>query len=207
MESFTGEFFSAMAGAFFGAACAFWFERIKETQRKQTEEHGAIVRAQMVLIGQLNTAKNIQKQLLNPLRNDPQREMKLIRFDMTDVSLRVAYDSISFLLMTKNPTLVLDIHAAEQSYISATECLVSRNSAYEKLHKNSKLEQIDPQTGKCKVMVDDLRDIKLLKDMTDALYTSVDRACVRLEEQIKELHKVGKLLYPKKNFLLIAGEK
>jgi hypothetical protein len=202
----SGEFLAAMAGAFFGAACAFWFERSKEKEKKQAEEHGALMRSQLALICQLNTINNIRKQHLDPFRNDPIRERNMIQFRMTDASLRVAYDSISFLLMTKNPTLVLDVQAAEHSYISAMECLAWRNEAYEKLHNNSKLEKIDVQTGRCTVQVD-LRDIKQLKDLTDALYTSVDNAYDRIELQIQELYKAGKLLYPKKNFLQIAGEK
>jgi hypothetical protein len=203
----SGEFFAAMTGAFFGAACAFWFERSKEKEKKQSEECGAIMRSQLALIGQLNTLGNIKKQHLDLFRKCPIRERKLIQFHMTDASLRVPYDSISFLLTTKNPTLVLDVQSAEQSYISVMECLTLRNDAYEKLHKNSKLEKMDNQSGQCSVRVEDLRDLKLLKDLTDAFYTSVDNASVRIELQIKELFKAGKLLHPKKNFLQIAGEK
>ena len=195
-----------MAGAFFGAACAFWFEGLKEKKKKQAEEHGAIVRSQLALICQLNTINNIRKQHLDHFRNDPVRERKLIQFRMTDASMRVAYDSISFLLMTQNPTLVLDVQAAEQSYVSAMECLAWRNEAYEKMHKNSKMEKIDIQSGQCTIQIDP-RDIKQLKDLTDALYTSVDNAYKRLELQCRELYKAGKLLYPKRNFLQITGEK
>jgi hypothetical protein len=34
-----------MAGAFFGAACAFWFERSKEKEKKQADECAAIRRS------------------------------------------------------------------------------------------------------------------------------------------------------------------
>jgi len=128
----------------------------------------------------LNTLDNIKEQHLDLFQKCPIRERKLIQFRMTDASLRVAYDSISFLLTTKNPTLILDVQAAEQSYISDMESLTWRNDAYEKLHMNSKLEKIDNQTGQCSI---------------------------RIDFQIKELHKAGKLLYPKKEFLQIAGRK
>jgi hypothetical protein len=155
----------------------------------------------------LNTLDNIKEQHLDLFQKCPIRERKLIQFRMTDASLRVAYDSISFLLTTKNPTLILDVQAAEQSYISDMESLTWRNDAYEKLHMNSKLEKIDNQTGQCSIRIEDPRGLKLLKDSTDALYTSVDKARVRIDFQIKELHKAGKLLYPKKEFLQIAGRK
>src|ERR1017187_6531231 len=119
----SGEFLSALAGALFGAAMAFWFDNLSEKTRRKRDEHGAIVRSQLALIGQLSTIRNIQKQLLDKFRNVPNRELQLIEFSMTDTSIRVTYDSISFLLMTKNPELVLEVHSAEQSYLSAMECL------------------------------------------------------------------------------------
>ena len=203
----SGEFLAALTGAFFGAASAYMFENSKEKTKKLAEQHGAIIRAQMVLIGQFNTVRNIQKQYLDPFRSDPQREAKLTRFQVTDTSLRVAYDSISFLLMTKPLTPVLEIHAAEQTYICAIESLKLRNEVYEQFHKRAKLEKIDMHSGQCTVRVEDPRDIKLLKDLTNNLYQAVDDACGRLSLQIKELHKAGKLVDSKKEYLLIAGEK
>ena len=126
---------------------------------------------------------------------------------MTGTSLRVAYDKIAFLLNRKKANLVLEIHAAEQSYISAIETLQWRNEAYERLHKNSKLVEMFPQSSHCKVAVEDIRDIKLLKDLTNALYTQVDNAHERVNLQIKELFKAGKEIFSDREFLQIIGEK
>ena len=202
-----GACLASLFSAFFGATCAMSFQRWKEKQKRIDEEHGAMVRCQMALIGQLNTLCNLKEQHLDPLRKDPARERKLINFSMSDAGLRVAYDSLSFLLTTKNPMLLLDIHAAEQSYISAMECLTWKTEAYEKMHDNSILEKSNPETGACSVLLKDPRHLMQLKFVTDALYVAVDNACARLELQIKELQKAGKLLYPKKKFLEIAGRK
>jgi hypothetical protein len=200
-------FITAMTGAFFGAVSAYWSERFKEKRKRQTEEFGAIIRTQMALIGQLNTVSNVKKQFLDPLRDDPLRERKMIAFDMTTTPLRVNYESIAFLLNSEDPNLVHEIHAAEQSFCSAMEVLDTRNRAYEKLHEKSQLEKFDPLTGQCTIAVTDPRAIKLVKDYTDALFVGVDRACERLSTQVAELYKAGKRLYPKKKFLKIAGEK
>jgi len=72
------EFIAAVAGVFFGAMVTFFPERHKENKKRVDEQHGAIVRTQLALIGQLNTISNIRKQYLNPLRDDPQREARLI---------------------------------------------------------------------------------------------------------------------------------
>jgi hypothetical protein len=187
--------------AFFGATCAMSFQRWRENQKRITEEHGAIVRCQMALIAQHNTLSNIKEQYLDLYRNCPARERKLIHFRMCDAGFRVTYDSLSFLLTKSNPNLLLDVHSAEQSYISSLEVLVWRNEAYVKIHENSTLENIDPKTGACFVALKDIRDLVQLKTLTDALYKTIDNACDRLDLQTKELEKAGKLLYPKMKFL------
>ncbi len=199
------EFIAAVAGVFFGALVTFCVERYKDYQRRREEQHGAIVRTQLALIGQLDTVSNIRRQHLNPLRTDPQRELKLIRFHMTEGSLRVSFDSIAFLLMTKDPNLVMTVYSAEQTYLSAMDCLKQRNDAYEILHRNSGIEGMN-STGVCRIVVKDPRDIKLLKDTTDNLYTTIDNACERCETQIVELFKVGKKIFPKKVFLKCADK-
>jgi hypothetical protein len=200
-------FITGLIGAIFGACIAYFSDWLKEQRKKRDEQHGAIVRTQLALIGQLNSINNIQIQFLDPHRKDPQRSMKLIRFDTEVAELRVAYDSISFLLVTINANLVLDVHAAEQSYFSAMTALTLRNQAFDKLHANSEVEKLDLQTGQCTVRPKDPRDLKLLTDTTDNLYKTADTARERLALQIKELEKAGKALYPKRKFLQIAGQK
>jgi hypothetical protein len=202
-----GVFITAAAGAFFGAVSAYWSDRFKERKKRHVEEHGAIVRAQLALQSQLNTVNNIQKQFLEAFRDDPNRSLHLISFTMTDTPLRVAYDAISFLLTKYDPQLVTEVLAAEQSYVSAMDALSARNQAIEKLHENSELSALDPGTGRAFIRPKDARDVKLLKDRTDGLYTATDRAYDRLGLQIKELYKAGKRIYPKSKFILIAGEK
>lgn len=197
------EFIAAVAGVFFGAVVTFFLERHKENKKRIDEQHGAIVSAQLALIGQLNTVSNIRKQHLNPLREAPQREAKLISFHMTENPMRVTFDSIAFLLMEKDPDLVMQIHSAEQTFLSAVDALKIRNDAYEKLHRNAMIESMD-ETGKCRLIVKDPRDVKLLKDTTNNLYDAVDKACERCETQVAGLFKAGKKLFPGKTFLKCA---
>ncbi len=195
-----------MFSAFFGATCAMSFQRWKEKQKRIEDEHGAIVRGQMVLVGQLNTICNVKEQHLDQFRDDPKRELKLINFRMADAGLRVAYDSLSFLLNAKNPALLLDVHSAEQSYISAMDCLTWKNEAFVKLNENSTLEKAS-DSGQITIKIKDQRDLIQLKMLTDALYKAMDTAEAKLGEQVKELSKAGKLLHPKKRFLEITGRK
>jgi len=192
---------TALFGAIIGAFTAYLCDWLKEGRKKRKDQHGAIMRTQLALISQFNTIDNLEKQFLEPFRQEPERELKLISFVMHDTNLRVNYDAIAFLLETKNPTLVLEVHAAEQSYLAAMDALNLRNEAYERLHSNSSVESLNRQTGQATIVVKDPRNLKLLKDTTDSLYTSVARAKERLTKHVNELYNVGKLLYPKRTFL------
>jgi hypothetical protein len=207
VERRSSEFWTGLLGIIIGAGVAYFSDWLKEWRKKRNDQHGAIVRAQLALIGQLNTIENLDRQFLGPLRENPQRDRKLISFDMHDTSLRVDYNAISFFLTAKNPTLVLDVHAAEESYLTTMDALRLRNESFVRLHENSDVQDMNLQTGHVTVAVKDVRDLKMLKDRTDSLYTAVARAQERLDAQIKELYGAGKALYPKRNFLQIEGKK
>jgi hypothetical protein len=87
-------FVGLIVGAFI-AYCSDW---IKEWRRRCDGEHAAVMRSQLALIAQSNTINNLREQYLDKLRTAPDREAKLIRFDMEDSHLRVDYNSIAFLL-------------------------------------------------------------------------------------------------------------
>ena len=191
-----------MFGALCGGLSAYWLERYRERTKKTSEQFSALVRSQFALIVQLNTLSNIKIQFLDRYRNDEKRELRMIRFNIEDSKLRVAYDSIAFLASTDANTL-LSVQLAEQSYVAAVSALASRNNAFDFLHENTTVMRGDPQTGRMTLATNDPRPLKLLKDTTDSLYNTVDKACERLKEEIAQLRTVGKKLYPKKKFLKI----
>jgi hypothetical protein len=102
---------------------------------------------------------------------------------------------------------VLEVLAAEETYVSAMHALAARNWAYDKLHANSVLEQFNPETGQCRLLAKDPRDVMLLKHATDNLYRTADAARDRLSLQIEEIEKAGKSLFPRRTFLKVAGHK
>jgi|ERR1035441_3435689 hypothetical protein len=188
-------------GVILGACLAYGADWLKEYRKKHNEQHTGILRSQLALIGHLNTLNNIKTDYLDPVRHLPHREDKLIRYTMVDSSWRVPYDSIAFLLTTKNPTLVLEVHSAEQTYISAMHGLEARNQAYDQMHANSRLGNLNRNTGECIIQADP-RHVLLVKQTTDSLYNTVDNAMERLTKAIKALYGAGKLLYPKRSFPL-----
>lgn len=206
LADISGEFWSALAGAFFGAATAYYFQRTSEKQKRLDEQHGAILRAQLSLIGQFNTLKNIQVQLLDPFRKDPEREYKMVMMFQASSALAVNYDALAFLLDTKWANLVGDIHVAERCYQTSVGALSMRNDAVRQLHARSELQAFDPVTGNSRIKADP-RDAKSVKDLTDGLFNSVDDSVLKIDAAIKELKKAGKAVFPKKRFLSLEDAK
>ena len=106
---------------------------------------------------------------------------------------------MSFILMSPHADLISQIHTAETSYLTAMDALKMRNEAFQTLHSKSALQQMD-EAGHC-VLRADRRDIKLLKDVTDALFESVDDACKKCEEAVSNIRQTGKNIFPRKRFL------
>ncbi len=201
-ESNSGEFVSALSGAFFGALAAYWFQRWSEGKKSADANHSATLAAQLALISQLNIIENFRRQHLDPLRNDTAREFKMLLVYKPSSHLSVNFESLSFFLAAKEPNILMQIQVAERCFYSAMDAIDVRNQSMRELHARSDVEKADISTGHFTVKADP-RDIKLLKDNTSALYTSMDDAEAKLSEAIRELKAAGKKLYPKRHFLSV----
>jgi len=202
----SGEFISALAGAFFGALAAYWFQRFSEKKKQADTNHAAILRAQLALISQINILENFRRQTLDPLRNDPERFLKMLLTYRANNCIAVDYESLSFLLDSNNATLLLQVQVAERGYQSAMDAIDERNLTMKDIRAHSDVAKANMETGQFTVRADP-RDIKLLKDNTDALYSSVDHAEKICGEVIAELNKVGKHVFPKRRFLSLEEKK
>ncbi len=196
----SAEFISALGGAFFGAWFANLLQNRTEATKELDENHFAMVRAQLALVAQAGTLHNIQQQCLDPLRNDPARAQKMIQFTHVGTDLRVDLAPLAFILMTPEADLLQQVHLAQSGYLTALDCLRDRNEAYNRLFKQGHVESMDMKTGQCTVVASG-PDLKLVLDLTDALYDSVDRALIRCEKNVEELSRVGKTLFPKRKFI------
>jgi hypothetical protein len=58
---FLANFFIGGFGAFFGAACAFFFEWTKERKNEEAKQHAAITKALLTLMGNLNSLWNLRE--------------------------------------------------------------------------------------------------------------------------------------------------
>lgn len=200
------DFLSALAGAFFGALAAYWFQQSSDKLKQRDAEHGALIRAQLALLGRLNTLQNIQQQFLEKHRADPRRATNMPMFHQAETSLPIDFDSLTFLLLTDHADLVNVLHLADRCYATSITTLAMRNEAMERMHSQGQPVDFDMKTGQGKIVAD-ARHIKLVMDLTEALYESVDDSVKKCDAVIKEIKKVGKVIFPKKKFLSLETVK
>jgi hypothetical protein len=199
-EANSGEFISALAGAFFGAWAAYYLQRESENRKEKDARHGAILQAQLALVTQLNTLQNIQKQWLDKFRSDPERAMKMWRFYQAASTLEIDFKSLAFLLDGEHAGFVAELHVVDRCYKTAMDALEVRNKEYERLRDHSEVVGGSLATGQFELRAD-IRDIKMLRDATDSLFESVDDAERKCSQAIKDLKTVGKKVFPKRKFL------
>jgi len=198
----SGEFISALAGALFGALAAFYFQLRTERQKETRSRQSAIIRTQMALISQLNILAGFRQRQLEPLRNVPERECHMTQIYLPRNCLSVDFESIAFLLESGESNLLLQIQVAERAYHSAIDAIDVRNRAIERLHERGELQSGDHNTGEFVVGADP-RDMKMVKDFTDGLYSSTDHAEKLCSEAVIALNSAGKRIFPNKKFLLV----
>ncbi len=200
LQQFGGEFIAALLGALAGSLSAYYGQQKAEKLRLQEEHHGALILAQLALIGQVNSLENLREQYLDPYRNNPRRDKEMVMFSQVGSQLAINYDALAFLLMTDYSNLPLEISVAERSYQSAMSALEMRNIAFEKFHAKGRLIEADSGAGTCKIAADP-RDLRFLKDTTDSLYEITDNALIKCDKAIHDLRSAGKVIFPKKKFL------
>jgi len=113
--------FAAAFGAFFGSLSAFYLGRVQQRSDRREKRHAALIAAQYALMSQWNIVEAIRVQHLEDLRNDPSRftKLKLYWFPMSPSF--VPFADLTFVLETKDPNILQEIHLAEQSYRGCAE--------------------------------------------------------------------------------------
>ena len=196
----SGEFISALAGALAGALAAYWIQSSTERRKERKARRSAIIRAQMALISQLNILAGFRQQKLDPFRSEKDRELRMTIVHLPRNCLPVDFESITFLLESNDANLLLKIQVAERAYHSAMDAVDVRNRSIQDLRARSELQSGDHESGEFIVRADP-RDIKLVKDFTDALYSSTDHAERLCADAIADLKAAGKKIFSKGKFL------
>src|SRR5206468_6075743 len=126
--------FAAAFGAFFGSLSAFYLGRIKQRSDRREKRHAALIATQYALISQWNIIEAIRAQHLEDLRDDPIRFTKLRLYWFPMAPFFVPFAELTFVLETKEPNLLHEIHLAEQNYRACAQALQIRNQELQKFY-------------------------------------------------------------------------
>ena len=145
----------------------------------------------------MNIVEAIRVQHLEDLRGDTSRFTKLKLYWFPISPTFVPFTDLTFVLETKDPNILHEIHLAEQNYRACVDALQLRNQELQKFYENPRVShQIrDLETG-AGVASASQRDLIFLRQATDALYLSVDRTLPRLTDAIEKLEKLIKSMFP-----------
>lgn len=176
-------------GAFFGAWCAFKYQKnILETSKKE-KELADIKLCQVLLYRQYNSVLLIKTDCLDPFRNEEGRFAKIIPSPQKNPSDRIDLNCIGFLAGYGKVELLADIGMAQDKYFVFLEAWNTRNKYHLKVqewHADQKnKDQAPPEL-----------DMLYVKQCTDNTYDIIDTYIPFFDTLWDEINKVIPELYP-----------
>jgi len=201
-------FGSAAAGALLGSLSAFYLGARKQQKDSKEESHGALLFTQYALMSQWNILVGIKKEHLDPYRNTEERFLKLPFYFVAEEHLPVSYKEITFIANSDNPNLLQMIHIAEQQYRTAIKSVHLRNEKLSQLtdSPNTTMKDFDIETGNTSIKATG-KDILFLRQATDLMYETFDRAIPNIENEIRNIEEYTKKHFKKMRVLRMNKDK
>jgi hypothetical protein len=191
-------FVTTLLGVSTGAWLAYIASSIKDKKDTANKQYSALLATQYVLIAQMTTVEDLNKNLLQPERDNPKRHFILPYYFRSSGDLRIPLDQLTFILETEDRDLLQEIHIAEKHYLRCLELLEKLNALKTKIQDREPLK-FDPTTGKGDVTISS-HEAYNLKDFTDKLYDHVDKARGQLTQVGVLLSKFAKENFKKRKF-------
>jgi hypothetical protein len=179
-------FGSAAAGALLGSLSAFYLGIRKQKNDKKENDHASLLRAHYALISQWNIIEGIRKDLLEPMRDDPNRFLKFPVYYAFAQPVRVPFSEISFIAQSDNPNLLQEIHISEQKFDSVVNAHKLLTSKIENFYSRSDVQEFNFETGHSRVNASS-KDIYMIEKWTDNLYDLVDSALPKIKKDLELL--------------------
>ena len=169
-------FATSLFGAFFGALGAYLVGRFKDKRDEDNRRHTALLATQYALFSQWNVIEDMRKNLLEPSRKDPERHFKMLQYFRVVGELNVPFEELTFIIDSKDPNLLQEIHIAEKRFKSSTDLLNKLNEKRLEIQDKYPPKNFDMKTGRGSEMIVPAYEIYRLKVLTDLLYDEVDKA-------------------------------
>lgn len=182
-----------------GVSVGAWLSRKKDKMDSVNKKYSALLATQYVLSNQMTTVEDLNKNLLQPLRDNTNRHFLLRYYFRASGDLRIPLDQLTFILETKAPDLLQEIHIAEKYFVRCIELLDKMNECRTKIQEKYMPLKFDPTTGNAEVIITP-HEAYNLRDFTDKLYDHVDKAGAQLEQVGDLLSKFAKENFKKRRF-------
>lgn len=170
---------TAFFGTFLGAYLAFLFERRHSEAKEREETIAAAKSAQFAIWTQLNIAKNIKKQVLDPLLDDADRHLTLTPFAVHVKCPKLSIVSLTFMLKGDGAQLLGEMMLSEQMFSTLIGAIEQRNIRHESMQQ--RISQLGEEAGLDKATK------AILKDMTDSIYGLGEDAVKHLDQVFDRL--------------------
>jgi len=122
------EFAGIGLSTFVGAWAAFLLQSHRDDVKDRAERAAALRKAQFALNAQFTALKEISRQHLDPVRNDPDRDIRLRAFLYYREVPSIDLSSVSFLLeSTDDPDLLSTLHTCQNMWNNAVGILQHRS--------------------------------------------------------------------------------
>ena len=193
-------FATSLFGAFFGALGAYLVGRFKEKRDENKRRHTALLAAQYALYSQWSVLEDLRRKFLDPVRDDPQRHMKQLQYFRVVGELSVPFDELTFIVDSKDPNLLQEIHIAEKWFSSSVDLLQQLNAKRVEIQDKYPPKRFDMTTGKGDLELPAF-ELFRLKSLTDLLFHNVDNSLPELWNTNKKLLKFIKSNLKGKNAL------
>lgn len=199
---------TTLLAAFLGAWFAFRLQNNKEENKKHQENIEAANRALFMLSRVINELENIKKQVIDPVRDQPDRFLAMPPFLIRNYdAVRFDTKSLIFLLKSNSPNLLGELITEENRFHQAINSLSNRSE----LHRHEVqplLEEAEVRIG-CEYRIADIkkalgeRIFTQITMATDDLIEHVDETLSTSEDLMKKFAVVMKEIYPKSKFITI----
>ena len=180
----------ALSGMVAAAWVAFLFGR---KQQKDLAVHADLVagyQARFALMSQQKTMSNIQKEYLEPKREDVKRHRKLQRYPLLADYPTVPFNGLGYFLKDREGENILsETRAAQDGFFRFLGLLDQRNPRYDEMQRLMVQQGDDYKTNALAEA--------LVKGDTDSLYESAADVLARLGASIKKIDDYLKKRYPK----------
>src|ERR1017187_5579866 len=147
-------FATTLFGAFFGALGVYWVGRSKEKRDGINRRHTALLATQYALFSQWNIVEDLRKNFLEPFRKDVEhRHEKQLNYMRVVGELKVPFDELTFIIASKTPNLLQEIHIAEKRFTASIRLLDALNQKRLEIQDKYPPKSFDMKTGRGTEMI------------------------------------------------------